>query len=112
MNNLTTAFSPRLYWVGWMFFFWLLMAGPVVARPKNDSLVVRLDSANVEVREFSQRKLAPYLNDEDLQYDRMRTPETMSAWERFKLWLAEKILRFLFRKETQVYWKWGIYTSC
>jgi hypothetical protein len=112
MNKFTATFRIRLYWFGWGFIFLLLLAGSVVAQPKTDSLVIRLDSAKVEVREFSQRKLAPYLADESLQYDRMRPPETMSAWERFKLWLAEKVLRFLFRKETQVYWKWGIYTVC
>ncbi|MBC7922474.1 MAG: DUF4129 domain-containing protein [Ferruginibacter sp.] len=81
----------------------------VAATPKPDSLVVQKDRSRVDVRRFGADKLARYERDKDFQYDRRRTDGPLSAWERFRLWLIERVFGFLFRPGSAVYWEWAIY---
>ena len=76
-----------------------------------DSLVVQKDRSRVEVRRFGADALTRYGQDEDFQYDRGKTNGPRSVWERFKLWLIERVFGFLFRPGTAVFWEWAIYTG-
>ena len=73
--------------------------------------MVQKDRSEVDVRRFGADKLTRYGQDEDFQYDRRRTGQPLSAWERFKLWLIERVFGFLFRPGSAVYWEWAIYVG-
>lgn len=84
------------------------------AAPNTDSLVVRWDSAAVEIRPFDEEKLNTFRQDRDFLYDRTQgeAPASLSAWDRFWRWLWQKLFRFIFTERTAVFWKWGIYLLC
>jgi hypothetical protein len=71
-----------------------------------------MDSTAMKVRQFDEDKLRSFRQDEDFLYDRVQVPESLSAWDRFVMWLWHKIFRFIFTERTAVFWKWGIYLLC
>jgi hypothetical protein len=101
-----------LRWCGGMLLF--LWPGLSQATPNADSLVVRWDSAAIEVRRFDEEKLNNFRKDKDFLYDRaeVEAPASLSAWDQFWMWLWQKLLRFIFTERTAVFWKWGIYLLC
>jgi hypothetical protein len=90
----------------------LLLPGLSQAASNADSLVVRWDSTAVELRQFDEEKLNNFRQDKNFLYDRVQTPDSLSAWDQFMMWLWHKILRFIFTERTAVFWKWGIYLLC
>jgi len=104
------GFRHFLRWCGGMLL--LLLPAMSQAAPHADSLVVRWDSAAVEIRQFDEEKLNNFRQDKDFLYDRVQVPATLSAWDQFWMWLWQKTFRFIFTERTAVFWKWGIYLLC
>lgn len=46
---------------------------------------------DAKMRQFDQEKLNDYVNDSDYQYDLQQPSDRLSWWERFKMWLYQKI---------------------
>jgi hypothetical protein len=78
----------------------------------SDSLTVKNDSSVVELRRFDSARLESYQKDKEFAYDRAQTPDTLSAWDRFLMWLWDKLFRFVFTKKTATFWMWGLYITC
>ncbi|MES2732458.1 MAG: DUF4129 domain-containing protein [Bacteroidota bacterium] len=93
-----------------LLFLSLLLPAPALAQP--DSKVVHEDSTKVDLRQFNPAKLKPYQQSDEFLYDRLPIVETHTAWDRFWMWMWSKFFRFLFTKQTAVFWKWGLYLLC
>ncbi len=67
----------------------------------------------IQLRKFDPAHLQTYATDDSYLYDReMKQTYAPSLWSRFINWLFEKILRFVFTKNSLPYWKWGLYIGC
>jgi len=65
---------------------------------------VRFDSSVVSLRPVPRQNLNEYLADKNFLYDR-EPPAAVTLWQQLKVWIAEKIARWLFAPGRGVYWR-------
>jgi hypothetical protein len=110
-DTLGKLFLRLLPAFGWLV---ILLGMPVKSQAfaAPDSSIVKKDSSVVELRHFDSARLESYRKDKEFAYDRARTPDTLSAWDRFLMWLWDKLFRFVFTKKTATFWRWSLYIIC
>lgn len=67
---------------------------------------------SITVRSFEQQNLDRYLSDEEYRYDREYRPVSPSLWQRFKMWLFDKLFRALSDENTSNVLHWLMYIVC